>query len=145
MRSVSIRQHTSAYVSIRQHTPAYVSIRQEATWSQPIDIALCVAYVSIRQHTSAYVRRQPGANRLISRYAFLYYRNHLCSRGQPHVSIRQHTSAYVSIQQPTSAVLARATTCQHTSACARTSLNSSASVSCAREEALAPTRNATNT
>jgi hypothetical protein len=38
------RQHPSAYVSIRQHTSAYVSIRQHTS-----------AYVSIRQHTSAYV------------------------------------------------------------------------------------------
>ena len=44
LQSLSIRQHTSAYVSIRQRTSAYVIIRQHTS-----------AYVSIRQHTSAYV------------------------------------------------------------------------------------------
>jgi hypothetical protein len=39
--SVSIRQHSSAFVSIRQHTSAYVSKCQHTS-----------AYVSIRQHTS---------------------------------------------------------------------------------------------
>ena len=42
--SVSIHQHTSAYVNRRWHTSAYVSIRQHTS-----------AYVSIRHHTSAYV------------------------------------------------------------------------------------------
>ncbi len=51
--SLSIRQHTSAYVSIRQHTSAYVSRRQHTS-----------AYVSIRQHTSN--RRQHTSNRALT-------------------------------------------------------------------------------
>jgi hypothetical protein len=42
--SLTIRQHTTAYVSIRQHTSAYVSIRHHTS-----------AYGIIRQHTASYV------------------------------------------------------------------------------------------
>jgi hypothetical protein len=45
--TVSIRQHTSAYVSIRQHTVRKNQMHQHGQHTS--------AYISIRQHTSAYV------------------------------------------------------------------------------------------
>ncbi len=107
-KSVSIRQHTSAYVSIRQHTSAYVSIRQHASacvsippagiWEPSIRFKpkrfgndsragateASSACSSIRQHTSAY-----GSIRTLE----------LAQRRPPppvapYVSIRQHTAAY---------------------------------------------------
>ena len=50
IESVSIRQHTSAYVSIRQHTSAYVSIRQHTT---AYDTLIFIESVNVRMLTYA--------------------------------------------------------------------------------------------
>jgi hypothetical protein len=122
--SLSIRQHTSAYVSIRDTCAAESSwgFREFATspppgssgelssqlFARPFRIAPCIrqhtsAYVSIRQHTSAYASICTSAYVRVVQQAL---RSHL-RMGSLHtsayVSIRQHTSAYVSIRQHTSA------------------------------------------
>jgi hypothetical protein len=120
--SVSIRQHTSAYVrkdledgmdahnhirtsafiSIRQHTSASVSIRQhtsEKTWRMGWTLIIISvrqhpsASVSIRQHTSAYVR--------IDLEDGMDAHNHIRPffLYAPNEAFPPHTSAYVSIRQ----------------------------------------------
>ncbi len=80
--SVSIRQHTSAYVSIRQHMACECPPKRKCAQALArAEVQHTSAYVSIRQHPSASVsiRQHPSAS----------------------VSIRQHPSAYVSIRQHT--------------------------------------------
>ena len=78
--SVSIRQHTAAYVSIRLRCIRMLprAIQEDAPPS-----LLVPACVSIRLHTSAYVSMRQHTS--------------------VYVSIRQHTSEYVSIRLHTSA------------------------------------------
>jgi uncharacterized protein (UPF0216 family) len=85
--SISIRQHTSAYVSIRQHTSQTSPVRFSAKGSSNAKLR-CL--ISIRQHTSAYVSichlydsRPKGA------------RTPSLDARSAYVSIRQQTSAYV--------------------------------------------------
>jgi hypothetical protein len=135
--SVSIRQHTSAYVSvsIRQHTSAYGA----HTCSRPCfwlarsnmrrSYVLTVmnlnlsAYASIRQHTSAYVsiRQHTSACVSIRRSHVLKVINFdgarladaVASRLSASAGIRQHTSAYVSIRHHTPAYVSiRQHTCR---------------------------------
>ena len=80
--------HTSASVSLRQHTSAYVThIRMGQ-----LAIELVDAYVSIRQHPSAFVSichthtHGPTRDRA---------RRFICQHPSASVSIRQQTSAYV--------------------------------------------------
>jgi hypothetical protein len=83
--SVSIRQHTSAYVSICsicQHTSAYAENSSVLHAAPPVSMRLLQSsYVSIRHHTSAYA-------------AHVSIRQHMTSTYAAYVSIRQHTSAY---------------------------------------------------
>jgi hypothetical protein len=123
-RSVSIRQHTSAYVSIRQHASAYVSIRQHTTLKLSVTpmffehIGVRGKYTSTkvqkltRKYTSTKVQKltpERHAN-VVEHIGIGHALSDAFSEEQGSIDskrrvqrIWQHTSAYVSIRLHTSA------------------------------------------